>query len=145
MTSEGIELVKEFEGFRSKAYLDPTGLPTIGYGTTLICKHKIQLGMEINELVGRLLLQVDLETSELEVRRIVHAVLNPNQFDALTSFHYNTGGLFQSTLLRVINSGGKVTENLFTMWNKARVNGVLVELPGLTARRKAEFTLYERA
>ena len=29
-----IDLIKEFEGFRAKAYLDPVGIWTVGYGTT---------------------------------------------------------------------------------------------------------------
>ena len=32
--SEGLELIKSFEGFYSKPYLDPIGIPTIGYGAT---------------------------------------------------------------------------------------------------------------
>ena len=144
MTPEGLALIKEFEGFRENAYLDSGGLPTIGYGTTLIYKRAVKLGMKINESVADILLSHDIETSELEVRRIVLAKLTSHQYDALISFHYNTGGLYQSTLLRVINTGGQVTENLFTMWNKARVNGELVEINGLTLRRKAEFQLYER-
>ena len=31
---KAIELIKEFEGFRTEAYLDGVGIPTIGYGTT---------------------------------------------------------------------------------------------------------------
>ena len=30
-----IELCKRFEGFRSKPYLCPAGIPTIGYGSTI--------------------------------------------------------------------------------------------------------------
>ena len=31
---KGIDLIKEFEGFRAKPYRDAVGIPTIGYGNT---------------------------------------------------------------------------------------------------------------
>jgi lysozyme len=31
----GVELIKEFEGLRLRAYRCPAGVPTIGYGTTV--------------------------------------------------------------------------------------------------------------
>ena len=31
---KGIELIKSFEGFKSKPYKCPAGVPTIGYGAT---------------------------------------------------------------------------------------------------------------
>ena len=31
---KGIELIKQFEGFESKPYKCPAGIPTIGYGAT---------------------------------------------------------------------------------------------------------------
>ena len=30
-----INLIKQFEGYRSKAYIDAVGIPTIGYGSTM--------------------------------------------------------------------------------------------------------------
>lgn len=139
----GIKLIKEFESFKGEAYLDPAGNPTIGWGTTRIYRRKVKLGMIINEPVGELLLEGDLQDIEDEVNSIVRFHLNQNQFDALVSFEYNIGGLASSTLLKMINSEHPwITEDLFTRWNKATINGVLQVLPGLTRRRKAEFALY---
>jgi lysozyme len=139
----GIKLIKEFESFRGEAYLDPAGNPTIGWGTTRIYGYKIQLGMVINELVGDVLFKGDLRDTEDEVNSVVRFKLNQNQFDALISFEYNTGGLASSTLLKMINNEHPwIKENLFTRWNKATVNGKLIPLAGLTRRRKAEFALY---
>ncbi|MGB9694012.1 MAG: lysozyme, partial [Fervidobacterium sp.] len=36
VSQRGVDLVKEFEGFSSKAYQDVVGVWTIGYGTTKI-------------------------------------------------------------------------------------------------------------
>lgn len=141
----GINLIKEFETFKGEAYLDPVGIPCIGWGTTKIYGFKVQLGMIINEPVGELLLAGDLLKVEEEVDDLVRYKLSQNQFDALVSFHYNTGGLGASTLLKIINYGDvEVVEDLFTRWNKGRINGKLVALGGLTRRRKAEYALYAK-
>jgi GH24 family phage-related lysozyme (muramidase) len=43
----------------------------------------------------------------------------------------------------VLNNGDYNTaSNEFIKWNKARVDGILKELPGLTKRRKAEQMLF---
>lgn len=142
-SSNGIRFIKGFEKFRGKAYPDSGGTITIGWGTTLIYGHKVQLGMEINELVADVFFAHDLGQSECEVNKLINVKLNQNQFDALVSFQYNTGALGTSTLLKMINwSDGIIVENLFTRWNKAHVSGKLVTLDGLTKRRLAEFNLY---
>ena len=61
------------------------------------------------------------------------------QFDALVSFHYNTGAIARSTLLR-LHEAGKYGEAAaeFARWNRA--GGRI--LKGLVRRRKAEAALY---
>ena len=61
------------------------------------------------------------------------------QFDALVSFHYNTGAIARSTLLR-LHRAGKYGEAAaeFARWNRA--GGRI--LKGLVRRRKAEAALY---
>ena len=77
-----LEKLKEFEGFRSEAYLDAAGVPTVGYGHT-----KYETEQAVNEL---------------------NVAKTPGQFDALVSFAYNLGigHLKSSTLLKVIREGG---------------------------------------
>jgi GH24 family phage-related lysozyme (muramidase) len=61
------------------------------------------------------------------------------QFDALVSFHYNTGAIGRATLTRRHRAGdyaGAARE--FARWNRA---GGRV-LPGLVRRRAAEAALY---
>jgi GH24 family phage-related lysozyme (muramidase) len=61
------------------------------------------------------------------------------QFDAMVSFHYNTGAIRHATLTRKHKAGdlaGAARE--FARWNKAGGR----ELKGLTRRRAAEAQLY---
>ena len=64
------------------------------------------------------------------------------QFDALTSFHFNTGALGRSTLLKRHLAGETAAAaREFSRWNRA---GGRV-LKGLVRRRNAEARLYRSA
>lgn len=140
----GLELIKEFEGFRSNAYLCPAGVWTIGYGTTRINGLKVKPGSTATREMAERYLQADLATFERNVKKLVRVPLNDNQFSALVSFTYNCGvGAFaNSTLLRLLNQGhyNQVRTQLMR-WNKAGGR----ELAGLTRRRKAEADLFEKS
>ena len=144
LSLNGLELIKEFESFRSNAYPDSSGVITIGYGTTRIYDFPVNLGMEINESVALVFLHYDASKCIKAIEKAVKVFLTQNQIDALTSFTYNIGitGFLNSTLLRRINYGPDITENLFTRWNKITVDGKLVTLNGLTKRRKLEYELF---
>lgn len=140
----GLFLIKFFESFRAKAYKDPVGIWTIGYGTTKIYGSPVVEGMEINELVAIALMRGDLQEPLQIIERHVRVPLKQNQIDALASFIYNigSGNFLDSSLLKVINTNKPVVEDLFTRWNKGTIDGKLVTLDGLTKRRKREFRLY---
>jgi hypothetical protein len=60
---------------------------------------------------------------------------NENEFSALVSFAYNcgTGALAKSTILKRLNAGDyEGAAAAFAMWDKARVNGKMTVLRGLT-------------
>jgi Phage-related lysozyme (muraminidase) len=133
------ELVKRFEGFRSKAYLCPAGIRTVGYGHTL----GVGANAFLSEPEAAAVLDADLELADIAVSRCVSAPLNQNQFDALASFAFNLGGsaLRISTLLKKLNArdyAGAAAE--FGRWTWA--GGKL--LNGPVARRAAERELFER-
>jgi len=149
-TSEnGIELVKAFEGLHKvksdgsvRSYRCPAGRWTIGYGHT----HGVRSGETITPEEAEDLLRKDLQDCEAVVERMVKVDLTQNQFDALVSFVFNLGqGNFgSSTLLRTLNRGEyESAAEEFIRWNKARVDGELKALPGLTRRRTAEAALFE--
>ena len=136
-SSKGIELIKEHEGFSSRAYLCPAGKWTIGYGHT----GGVKSGDVISKWQAEELLRKDVLTAERAVNR-QRLPLNQNQFDALVSFTFNlgVGSLQRSTLLRRarvnVNDPGIAAEFKKWVYGGGRV------LPGLVKRRQAEATLY---
>ena len=138
-----IELIKQFEGFFSKAYLCPASVATIGFGTIKYqTGKKVQLGETITMEQAEDELMYELK----KICMVFKANVNQNQFDALVSFAYNlgTGSLLNSTLFKKVraNANDLTIRDEFMKWNKARVSGKLKELKGLTRRRKAEADLY---
>jgi GH24 family phage-related lysozyme (muramidase) len=136
-SSEGVDLIKSFEGLRTTAYRDPVGVLTIGYGTTT----GVYEGQRISEAQAEAFLKKDLERFEQAVKSSVKVSLNSDQFSALVSFTYNVGegAMAGSTLVRYLNQGdyqGAADE--FLRWNK----GGGVELAGLTRRRNAERAMF---
>lgn len=143
-SNKGLALIKKYEGFYSKPYLDPIGIPTIGYGATYYL-NKVKVTMKDQPLTEKeasdLLVQM-LKVYENQVALLVRKPINQNQFDALVSFTYNLGAtnLAKSTLLKKINvnPNDKSIADEFVKWNRA---GGKV-LRGLTNRRKDEADLY---
>jgi lysozyme len=130
-------LIREFEGLRLTAYLDPVNIWTIGYGHTKTAKS----GMSISQAGAEALLKHDLAWVEDCINTKVKVPLSNHQYDALASLIYNIGaGAFsKSTLLRKLNASDYAgAANEFQRWNKA---GGKV-LAGLTRRRAAEMVLF---
>jgi len=144
-TSEaGLRLIKEFEGFRSKAYVCPAGVLTIGYGhTSAAGEPAVVRGMEITNGVAHEILRSDLERFERGVTRLVKVDLEQNQFDVLVSFAFNCGlgNLKKSTLLKRVNA--KRFEDVPAELMKWTKGGGKV-LPGLVRRRRAEAEMWQR-
>lgn len=141
-SSNGVSLIKRFEGLELEAYQDIAGIWTIGYGHT---GSDVQPGMRISEREAEALLKRDLRPREAAVNDLVRVPLNQNEFDALVSFVYNVGigGFERSTSRRRLNRGDRVgAADALTWWNKATVNGVLRAVTGLTRRRAAERALF---
>ena len=134
----GIDLIKEFEGFRADAYLCPAGVWTIGYGHT----EGVKPGNYVSRERGEELLREDLAYFEAAVSDLIATPLSQNEFDALVSFTYNcgVGALAESTLRKRLNAGEakcKVFQEELPKWVKAGSE----TLPGLVRRREAEVEL----
>ena len=140
----GLNLIKQWEGLRLDAYQDVAGVWTIGYGHT----RTVTPGMRITEQrAEELLTEFDLPEFEKAVSEAVTVELTDNQFAALVSFTYNVGigALQRSSLLKKLNAGDyDAVPFELAKWNKARVNGKLTPVRGLTNRRAAEAGLWAK-
>ena len=143
----GIALVKRWEGCARKradglfaAYPDPgTGADpwTIGWGAT---GPGIGPGTVWTQAQCDARLEADLARFAAEVSRAIgDAPTTPNQFDAMVSFHYNTGAIFKATLTKKHIAGDHAAAAAeFGKWVHAGGR----KLTGLVRRRAEEAALY---
>lgn len=156
---EGINLIKHFESLHDgnlkqiglQPKMDPIGIWTEGYGRALRDdKEKFIKGAANIELAYKKskihteedaikALAEDLTPREHIVAQNIKVAINENQFSALVSYVYNTGG--SSTLYKLINS--KASDKDIRTWiqqHYIKADGII--LNGLILRRKAEANLY---
>lgn len=143
----GLALIQRFEGCAKaradgtfEAYPDPGtgGHPwTIGWGAT---GPGIGPGTVWTRAQCDARLIHDLGRFAREVTRALDgAPTSQNQFDALVSFHYNTGAIARASLTRLHKAGDfSAAAAEFGKWIKAGGR----RLPGLVRRREAEAALY---
>jgi GH24 family phage-related lysozyme (muramidase) len=127
------------EGLRQYAYLDPGGVPTVCYGHT----GEVERGRQYSLEECDALLDADLRNAFAAVERCRPGLPDP-VLAAFADAVYNLGPRVAcdtqtSTAARYLRAG-KLKEacNELPKWNKARIAGVLVPLPGLTKRRAEE-------
>ena len=151
-SDHGLQLLKQWEGFKTKMYKDAAGLLTIGVGhllkkdelasctiTILGVPVKYADGLSEEQVIA--LLGQDLEPAENAVKSDVKSELNQNQFDALVAFTFNVGtnAFADSTLLKMLNQGNyDAVPEQFRRWTKA--GGKVI--PGLVNRRENEIKLW---
>ena len=135
-SKKGIELIMKYEGLELKSYYCPAGVLTIGYGHTGKDVYEEQT---ITEKEAECLLINDLKSFELMVSRWLKIAVNQNQFDALVSHTYNTGG--SETLFRLINKKSP-QEQIKSWFTEHYIIGGGVILEGLKKRRNEESNIY---
>ena len=74
----GLNLIKSFESLYLDAYLDPIGIPTIGYGTIRIDEQPVQMGTTITEDQANYYLQNEVEGFEKVINQHVTVELTQN-------------------------------------------------------------------
>lgn len=145
----GETLIKQFEGCAKKrpdgkfeAYPDPGtgGDPwTIGWGSTGpdIKRGLVWTQAQCDERFDRHVQEFvrDVNTA------LAGAPATQNQFDALVSFHYNTGAIHKATLTKLHKAGKyDAAAAEFGKW----VNAGGRRMTGLVRRREAESALYRK-
>lgn len=153
----GIDLIKHFEGLHDgdlktigiQPKKCPAGIWTEGYGHAMrdsrgnfLKGSTAPAGTVVNEVQAEHLLEKDLAIFENIVMRKIKIALKQNEFDALVSYTYNTGG--SDTLFKLINQKGPDAQ--IRKWFETKYitsNGK--KLKGLVTRRKAESKLFFHA
>lgn len=140
-------LIRRFEGFRSRPYICPAGVPTIGYGSTRLADgSKVSMAdAPMAEPAADALMQRDADQFARAVAAISPTLwLNHPAHQAIADFAYNLGTTRYkaSTLRRRIDAGdmqGAADELAKWVWGGGR------KLPGLIARRSAEADMLKKA
>ncbi len=148
VTPEAITLIKRFEGCHKsdskgnyKSYRCLSGKWTIGYGHT----HAVRSGMSATLEECEDFLKEDLKRTGAHIRQSVSVPLTQPQFDALVSFVFSVGvvNFRKSSLLTKLNKGDyNAIPAEIMKWNRAKVEGEISALSGLTRRRTAEASLW---
>ena len=149
-SQNGIELIKQSEGLRLKAYLCQAGNATIGYGHI----QNVHLGDVITKEQADQFLHDDIADVETQLLKALNAdeiEVSQCQFDALVSFAFNLGvyTLVHGGRNAKIADIGSIWKNLkakrfqdagdaFMLYTKA--GGKTSE--GLVRRRQAERELF---
>lgn len=138
---EAVALIADSEGLRLSAYRCPAGIWSIGWGET----DGVHPGDTCTREQADRWLCEDLTDRARAVRALCTVEPSPAELGAMVSLAYNVGlaGFERSTVLRQHNAGNReAAARAFGLWDKARINGVLTTLPGLTARRAREAAMY---
>lgn len=115
MTDNGLLALVRHEGIVPGPYRDVKQVWTFGLGHTAAAgvpdPATMPRGMPADLDAGLReafrLFRADLAAYEAEVLRAVRVPLEPHEFDALVSFHYNTGGIAKAALTRHLNAGDR--------------------------------------
>lgn len=139
VSDKGLAEIISHEAIVTAPYRDSIGVWTIGIGHTAAAGFPNPATMAkgvdrpVPELVA--LFKQDLAKYEAEVRKAVKVDLAQHEFDALVSFHYNTGAIARAKLTQALNRGDrKAAANGFASW---------VKPPEITERRMKELRLFK--
>ncbi|MFN4287482.1 MAG: lysozyme [Brevundimonas sp.] len=142
MTDRGLLTLVRHEGIVPGPYLDVKQVWTFGIGHTASAGSpdpaRMPRGMPADLNAGIResfkVFRTDLAAYEAAVRRAVTVPLKPHEFDALVSFHYNTGGIARAALTRHLNVDNRMAAaDAFMGWLKPAA---------IRPRREAERDLF---
>lgn len=142
LTDAGLYALALHEGLVPGPYLDSVGVWTYGVGHTAAAGYpdpaQMPRGMpaDLDAAIAAVieLFRHDAAKYEAAVARAVKVPLKPHQFDALVSFHYNTGAIGRASLVKKLNAGDYAGAGAGLMaWSKPAE---------IIPRRKAERDLF---
>ena len=137
MSTEGLIALIGHEGIVLSRYKDSAGIWTIGVGHTAAAG-----GIKPETFTGTLsmqqaidLLRTDIAKYERGVTKAVKVPLKQHEFDALVSFHYNTGAIGKASFVKKLNAGDRA----------GAIDGIMdwSKPPEIIPRREAERDLFK--
>jgi lysozyme len=143
-SDRGLLALIRHEGIVPGPYLDVKGIWTFGIGHTAaagppdpaLMPRGMPADLDAGIREAFRVFRSDLVRYEAEVLHVVKVSLAQHEFDALVSFHYNTGGIARAALTRHLNAGDRAAAaEAFMNWLKPAV---------LRPRREAERELFRR-
>jgi len=142
-SDRGLVALMRHEGIVPGPYLDSVGIWTVYVGHTAAAgapdPSKMRRGMPA-DLDGALrealaLFRGDVARYEAAVDKAVTVPLKQHEFDALVSFHYNTGAIGRASAITRLNAGDKAgAAEALMLWKKP---------PEIVKRRSTERRLFE--
>jgi lysozyme len=137
---KGIALIKKWESCKLAAYKCSAGRDTIGFGNTFYEDgSKVKPGDIITKQRAEELFNNIVTKFEIIVTKNVKVSINQNQFDALVSHTWNTGG--SNTLFSLVSK--KASDSEIRNWFETKyITAGGKVLKGLVNRRKEEANLY---
>ena len=138
VSRQGIIEIASHEAIVDMPYRDSKGIWTIGTGHTASAgppdPSQMPRGRRIPLSEIFRIFAADLATFEKRVNKAVKVPVAQHEFDALTSFDFNTGGIDSATLVRHLNSGDRAkAATAFMNWSKP---------PEIIDRRTKEMELF---
>jgi lysozyme len=133
-----------FEGQVNTVYTDPVAHKAVcvGHDSYAPDGTPLKAGVTYTDDVCSYLLGQDIKTADAAVTRLVTVPLSDGERTAYVDFVFNVGsGAFSGSTARAkLNAGDrKGACAALKLWDKGKVRGKLVTLPGLTKRRQAEY------
>lgn len=144
MSDRGIAALVAHEGIVPGPYLDSVGVWTYGVGHTAAAGEpdpvNMKRGMPADIDAGLRevfrVFRADLAKYEAAVDRAVKVPVEQHEFDALVSFHYNTGAIGRADLVKALNRGDRKAATAgFMNWLKPAA---------IKERREAEQLLFAK-
>lgn len=117
MTDRGLLALVRHEGIVPGPYTDVKQVWTFGIGHTaaagvpdpVTMPRGMPADLDAGIREAFRVFRSDLARYEAAVVRAVKVPLEPHEFDALVSFHYNTGGIAKAALTRHLNAGNRAS------------------------------------
>jgi lysozyme len=137
-SAQGIAEILSHEAIVTAPYRDSVGVWTIGVGHTSGAgepnPNKLARGVDIGVAECIRIFKNDLPKYEAGVNAAVKVPVSQYEYDAMVSFHFNTGAIGRASFVKLLNQGKRAEAvKAIMQWTKP---------PEITGRRTKEMVLF---